>query len=652
MEEPRRTTEYVVLDLEANADRSDPPEHEIIEIGAVLISGETEINSFVTLVRPTRPLREFTRELTGITDDELASAPVLAAALKEFYNYVGHRPLIAHNGFGYDFPLLDSAMQKTGISPPDTPRLDTQELAHLVFPRAGKGRTANIDGGHPPEGRSLDELAEYFFGDEPRDRHRALDDARLLSRVLTRLLAHMNDDDPARRLQRRVLGAGNHPWTGFLTAQPTPILLENAVPPYEPPYRPPRTGVFHVDSIVEKFQKDGALMGQTRRPRKQQIEMAQHTAITLHQGEGSKRLIEAPTGTGKTLAYLVPSIEYARAGGETVIVAPHSTVLQEQVMATLEELGGELDPFVSVLLKGRSNYISLESLAGELDALAESPGEHTHDSSLALAMICGWVAQTPTGDWSDLRAWALETRRTALRGFRFLLRVEDSFGPIRGPLDRLDFHRRARQGLRHAHVAVLNHALLVTWEDWLDHTKRLVLDEAHNLEDAATDALSEAVSEDDLLTLCDALWDQKHRRGTVTRLADAAKWSLRDETLDKIRRTVGSVQDASASFSKALVEYLRIRTGARQDQKYPASYRIRPGIDTSHPEYANVFRTGRQLTEALRDIAEALNQVNLPKELTGRYRPHRMESEISRRTSPAKPCDRHCTGSSVVGTFR
>ena len=640
MPEPQRITEYVVFDLEANADRSDPPEHEIIEIGAILISDETAIDRFATLVRPTRPLREFTRELTGITDDQLASAPVLAEALRDFYDYVGDRPLIAHNGFGYDFPLLDSAAEKTGLSPPDTTRLDTLELAHLVFPRSGRGLTVNIDGRRPPAGRSLDELTRHFFGDDPRDRHRALNDARLLSRVLARLLAHMEEDDPARRLQRWVLGAVNHPWAGFLTAQPEPVSLEDTVPSYEPPDRHPPTGVFDIDAVVEKFEEGGALMARTRRPRKQQIEMARHIAITLAQGKGGKHLIEAPTGTGKTLAYLVPAIEYARAGGDTVIVAPHSKVLQEQVMAALEELGTEIDPFISVLLKGQHNYISLDSLAGELDALAESPGEYTQDIGLTLAMICAWVAQTPTGDWSDLRAGALEKRLRVLRRFRLLLRVENSSRPTWGPLDRLDFHRRAREGLRNAHVAVLNHALLVSWDDWLDHSKRLILDEAHNLEDAATDALSEAVSEDDLLTLCDALWDPQHRRGTVTRLANATKWSLREQPLGEIRKTVASAQDASASFGKALVEYLRVRTGARLDQKYPASYRIRPGIDTDHPEYACVLRAGKHLGQALRGIAGALNRVNLPRELAGRYRRDRMESEVRRLGRHAREASR------------
>ena len=80
-------------------------------------------------------------------------------------------------------------------------------------------------------------------------------------------------------------------------------------------------------------------------------------------------------------------------------------------MTTLEELQEDLGPFVYVLLKGMGNYISLDSLDGELDTLASATGTtgvtseappqpaFTHSVVLVLAILCGWVAQTRTGDW-------------------------------------------------------------------------------------------------------------------------------------------------------------------------------------------------------------------------------------------------------------
>ena len=413
------------------------------------------------------------------------------------------------------------------------------------------------------------------------------------------------------------------------------------------------------------FDEGGALMSRARKPRRQQMEMARRTAETVHRGR--RLLIEAPTGTGKTLAYLAPAIEYARSSGGTVVVAPHSKVLQDQIMSTLQELSEELDPFESVLLKGRGNYVDLETLAGELDALAEHPDGFSADEAFALAMVCGWVSQTPTGDWDDLRAGALEGGRNALNSLRRVLSIQGPLEPPFTELDSLDFHRRAHDGLKHAHVAVLNHALVVSDDNWIRHSKRLILDEAHNLEDAATAALSDSVSRDDVVALCDALWDPQHRSGTIRRLADATGWSRRAKSQDTselvlgggpdspaegvaaeapyqplgaVRRSVEHLRQQSERFGETLVSYLRVRTGASIEDKYPTSHRIRRGHDTRHPGYRPVLETGKHLATALRALADALNGVNLPDQLAGRYRRHRLEAEVRRLGRQAKDASR------------
>ena len=631
-------SECVIFDLEANADQAHPPQHEIIEIGALLIRDGEEAGRFETLVRPTRRLRPQTQELTGITQQMVDTAPRPGEALRSFRSFVGNRPLIAHNGHGYDFQLLDAA----GEQIPDHQRLDTLELAHIVFPRAGKGIVANIDNGKPPEGRGLDDLARYFFGDRPRDAHRALGDAQLLHRVLLRLLDTMEEETAMRRLQRWVLHAGNHPWAAFMSSQPEQISLADVVSHPEPPPPRPPARPFDPDAVAEMFQAGGALMGQAREPREQQTQMASLIANTL--GYGGRRLIEAPTGTGKTLAYLAPAITFGQAIQQPVVVAPHSKVLQDQVMATLEELQEDLGPFTHVLLKGMANYISLDSLEGDLEVLASetsSPGKEIGDSTqaafnhsevLVLAILCGWVAQSRTGDWDDLRTGAIERRVPELRRARRLLSVAEApGGPPRSPLDHLDFYRRARELIPRADVAVLNHALLVTWDDWLHLSKHLILDEAHNLEDAATDALSAEVSQQGIAELCDAVWDPSNRGGIVARLARATKWPIGDEPLDAIRRATENVRQASAHFGPAFVHYLRIRTGIRQEDTYPASYRIRKGTDTLHPDYQQpVLGPGRELQDALFELADAFNDVNLPDELATGYRRHRVESMIGR----------------------
>ena len=649
--------EYVVFDLEANADRSDPPAHEIIEIGAVLVVDGTESSSFSTLVRPTRPLRSQTRELTGLADDDLAQAPPLTEALPQFVAFVGNRPLMAHNGFGYDFPLIDAAAEQTEFPLPDSLRLDTLELAHLAFPRAGSDLARGVDGTRPPAGRSLDDLAQRLLGRSARPMHRALGDARLLADVLGSLLASMNESAPPRRLQRRILHSTAHPWSAFLEDEPDQPSLAATIPVSVPRRRRAPIGKFDPVGVAAMLDEGGALMTHGRSPRAQQVEMARLTAVGLANGE--RRLIEAPTGTGKTFAYLLPAIEYARASGATVAVAPHSKVLQDQITQSLEELAEHLAPFTAVLLKGRSNYIDVAALESELHELdivrarpeaVPAPAEVARASvpmaevgpddgtgpagavrGLALAILCGWVSQTPTGDWDDLNTWALSSDfRRVMSSLRFLLSVSEPPGPAVTSLDERCFYRRARDGLRDADVAVLNHALVVSDDEWMDHAKRLILDEAHNLQDAATDALTSEISENEIEQLCDAIAPSRGNGGIVGRLARAARWSVRAQPLADVRRSVSAVREQIPRFGAALTAYVRVRTAASAEDRYPSSYRIRRGIDTAHPDYYAVLREGRSLAEALKGIAGEMNEINLPQQLEGRYRRDRLEAEMRR----------------------
>ena len=635
---------YVVFDLETIADRADQREHEIIEIGAVLASGDRVLDQFQTLVRPTRPLGDPSQQLTGITEDRLQQAPHPEDALLDFYRFAGNRPLIAHNGFGYDFPLLDAALSKLGVNTLRTPRLDTLDLAHVLFPRAGRGMVRNSDGTTPPPSRTLDDLAAHLLGVEPRRFHRALDDARLTHRVLVEMLGRLDEDRPVFNLQRWILGTGVHPWSKFLQPHGERVPLEEVVPAPRPGRCASATGNFDISALVRMFQKDGVLMGKGRQPRDQQIKMAELCAKALSQKDLPRLLIEAPTGTGKTLAYLVPAIEYARASKCTVIVAPHSKVLQNQVLSTLEELQDDLGEFNSVLLKGRNSYISLESLAAELDDLETQPDKSIGDSpspteserdtamTLALAILCGWVSSTPTGDWDDLRTWAIESHVPALRGLRRLLRIEEPSSAPEGPLERLDFHRRARDELKNAHVAVLNHALLVLKEDWIVPPEFLIVDEAHNLEDSVTGALSEEVDDEGLQTLCSALWDPVRRRGAAQRLAAAGGVSLRSPSIQRLRQAANAARKAVEAFRQPLVDFLRTRTGTLQEEasRYPMSYRIRQGIDTRRFDYRPVTEAGSKLSKALWEIAEALNDITVPPKPRGRYRQWRLEEENAR----------------------
>ncbi|MDA3039340.1 MAG: 3'-5' exonuclease [Actinomycetota bacterium] len=143
----------------------------------------------------------FVTELTGLTEADLAQGAEPADALAALLSFVDGWPLVAHNGFGYDFKLLDAALIAAGLPLFNGIRLDTLELAHVVFPRAGTEMLPNSDGTLPPTGRSLDALAAHLAIASERATHRAIDDAKLTVAVTLRMLANLESGSPASELR-------------------------------------------------------------------------------------------------------------------------------------------------------------------------------------------------------------------------------------------------------------------------------------------------------------------------------------------------------------------------------------------------------------------------------------------------------------------
>ena len=618
--------EYAVFDLETTPGRASPDENRIIQVGAVIGRGTRLTDrEFNRLVRCETGISPEVSRITGLVDEDVRDAPPLEDVMREFLDWAGDLPLIAHNGFDFDFPILDAALREVGLPVPAGERLDTLQLAHLVFPRAGRNALRDIRGEAPPPGRGIDHLLRHFAIAEERERHQAAEDARLTQRIMARLLQILNEDAAARRLQRWILGSGGHPWARFLepVAQPPSLneILEE--PSSESPLVP--AAEYDIPALLSCFEEGGRLMTDGRRPRPQQRRMAQQVAEAL--ADKQRLLAEAPTGTGKTLAYLAPAIEYARAAGAPVAVAPHTRLLQDQIMDTLLELEERLEPFRWVVLKGMNNYLSLESLAAELDAGGFEPG-----SALVLALLAGWAAETPSGDWEDLRAYAIERTVPEWDILRWKLRTEEQADKS-SPLGRLDFYQRACDRVATSHLAVVNHALVIMSKA-MDPVRSLIVDEAHNLEDSVTSALTEQATERDVHFLCEAVLG---RRGIVQRLTEAGI-SADDLSLPALREAARQAAEALPGLGPPLTEYVRSRTGRGREEaeRFGVSYRIRRGADTKNPHYRAVAEAGKKLRDALRGIAAAFNEVTVPEKPQGRYRRHRLEDEVRRLGNTAR----------------
>ncbi|HKC20658.1 MAG TPA: helicase C-terminal domain-containing protein, partial [Candidatus Dormibacteraeota bacterium] len=232
--------------------------------------------------------------------------------------------------------------------------------------------------------------------------------------------------------------------------------------------------------------------------RESQLQMM--LAVSQIQARGGTLVVEAGTGTGKSLAYLVPSLARSVRHHERVVVSTNTHTLQEQLMGNdLPALRDWLPwAFKAVLLKGRSNYISLRRWRRFL-------AEPCHDAEELMfkLKVLIWLHSTESGDRSELRLFGRE---------------EVLWTKIASdPLDCVGIHctredcyvHRARAEAETADLVVVNHALLLADADigggLLPEYDHLVIDEAHHLEDAATRGLRQETDGPGLVALLERL---------------------------------------------------------------------------------------------------------------------------------------------------
>lgn len=505
--------EFVSIDLEttglnAYADT-------IIEVGAVRVRDGAVLDRFQTFVNPGRGIPQFVQQLTSITPSQLERAPSFAQIAGRLADFVGDLPIIGHN-VKFDLDFL--ASHRLDLL---NPSYNTYDLAAIFLPAAAE---YNLSG-----------LAQQL-GFDHSQAHRASADAEVTAAVFHRLL-QIAAQQPAARIAFIARTARN---AGATVAD----LLEGLIPYAvggnaagnigamvggisavgldgldQESLRGRLSGSAGVgdESIpgpalrrelteqqVEELLAPGGIFAQQFpdfEDRPQQSEMLK--AVTRAVYQGRKLVVEGGTGIGKSLAYLLPSVIYAAGRGEKVVISTNTINLQEQLMSkdipaviSILENAGILHPGAvrAAQLKGRSNYICLKrwQTLAQSDTLSE-------DEARVIGKTAVWLDDTETGDRSglnlhfgDLRAWS-----------RICADSGDSCTAFRGagggePC----FLRQARQQADAAHILVINHALLLSDIDAgggiVSDYQRLVIDEAHHLEDEASRQLGFEIAQDAL----------------------------------------------------------------------------------------------------------------------------------------------------------
>jgi predicted DnaQ family exonuclease/DinG family helicase len=443
----------------------------IIEIGAVKFKNGIPGETFSSLVNPGIPVPQVITELTGITNDEAAKARPfgeIAAALNEF---IGTLPLCGHQ-IEFDLTFLNKEMEQAGHPSIGKQSLDTVLLARILL--------------EPGSRYSLKTVSESL-GIMLENAHRALDDARASGEIACILVPRLAEL-PDHVLQTIAAAA---PASFFKTlvfkslGQLRPLVSirpHNDLPSCSRLTVPEKIAEIDIEDIRDIFSAHGPLEKQmgTFSPRKSQLDMA--LAVTKALNSQSFLVAEAGTGTGKSLAYLVPASLWAQKNNTRILVASRTKNLQDQLISKelpiISKTIGK--KFRYSILKGRGNYLCLNRfehlLLGEYGNLSQR-------ERFAILPLIPWIDTTKTGDIE-------EQNQFNPKWFKKIwdLIASESHGCSgkRCPFFQDCFLQQARQKALTSHIVVINHALffseMCAGTSFLGKIGSIVFDEAHHLE--------------------------------------------------------------------------------------------------------------------------------------------------------------------------
>ncbi len=296
-----------------------------------------------------------------------------------------------------------------------------------------------------------------------------------------------------------------------------------------------------------EFFSDGGKLGKAKgyESRPGQAKMAERVAEII---EDRKHLVvEAGTGTGKSLAYLVPAAFAAEELGKKAIISTYTIHLQEQLFGKDVPIVQSLVPFEfsAALLKGRHNYLCPHRLKkaqqhqGDLFATGQAQ---------QLRGLVEWAGKTTDGTLSDIQFQVDATVWAQVCSEAFACTPRHCGGPTGC------FYQKARNKILDAKVVILNHALLFGLlagaeeseeepsEGYLFPNDFLVLDEAHEVEDVAAKALGLEVRLGSLRFLLQRLIHPRTKKGVLTRIGDG----------NAVKSTLGVLGILEASFEEIL----------------------------------------------------------------------------------------------------
>ncbi|KRN02231.1 Rad3-related DNA helicase [Levilactobacillus senmaizukei DSM 21775 = NBRC 103853] len=467
-----KDTVYAVVDIETTG-TSVTDGDRIIQVGCVFVQHNQIINHFETDVNPLREIPAAISRLTGITNQRVRHAPLFDDVAGTLYSLLTNTVFVAHN-VNFDLPFINAEFSRVGYPELGIAAVDTVSMAQILLPTATSFRLRDLSG---------------LFNIEHDNPHSADSDASATAELFIFLFRRLRAL-PMITLERMI---GLHPELPRQTADLFGVAqrLNEAKPRKLPDYlyiknglalrkpTPPEPATLAEPQKYPKTKKQKQrLMPDNLEWRPEQAKMMNYiynNYSAADQHPVKQMIVEAPTGIGKSLGYLLP-MAYLGQMGRPVVISTATTLLQEQLLDQSVPLLKQIVPFTvnAVLIKGSRHYLDLQRFATTLKLT-----ETSKQTQLLKLRLLVWLTMTTTGDLDELH---LATYRAPY----FQEVIHEGTVTEDNPFFDDDFLRRRDQQMAQAQIIIVNHAYLS--EHALDLGERLqrpylVVDEAQHLAD-------------------------------------------------------------------------------------------------------------------------------------------------------------------------
>jgi ATP-dependent DNA helicase DinG len=626
----------IFFDIETTGRNSETAR--IIEIGAVKTKNLKIVDKFHSLVNPNQHIPIEITKLTGIDDKKVKNAPKIEEVLPSFFDFIKDYPLIAHN-VNFDKKFIETATRR----PLENILLDTMELACLVLP---------LEREH-----NLNALIKKYC--HLLETHRALDDTKSLVHLCKILIQKIKNLDP--RLQSEIKYLTQDlfwPWKHFFADASLPK-TELRVPLLNYPIKKGGSEIelgdreedkneLNDEEIASYFQKGGYIyqIKKDFEERKEQIEMARDIAKALNQEK--HLVIEAGTGVGKSLAYLIPVLLWTKTNKNPVIVSTHTKILQSQLENDIPLLKKIFAwDFRYQIVKGRKNYLcplrwfrfyrqirekALSIQEKIFDDNQKKEMENYKKKKLAAVFILNWLWQTKTGDLRDELSFWLQEKLSLNNLFSEITSDANNCLGEKCPYSKKYYKEKncyltncpvliTRNKARDADLIIVNHALLLEdklagRDNLLPKIQQLVIDEAYHIEHVATETLTEESSGRQIKELLENVYSsQKTSPGFLQIISSQIK-KLKNDTLQQ-------------KFSKQIEEIIEI-CKATSNSTTKFFYYLEKFINNSAPEdqESNYYYSKQlRLREMMRNDNEWKNLLPLEADLRENFKKLRAKLE-------------------------